>query len=147
CQHSGKPAMQNERSVIDSHVHFYTEADLANVQGKLPYSMPKPHSLTDYLGQLQRSGFVPRFLNNVHLSILPDSENVFASFEELKVLQAGNPAVYGAIRLVGTIKADPQYATDVRLGHPQVAGVRIVLHDAKPESIGTGAYSGAVWNA
>lgn len=139
--------MHNERAMIDSHVHFYTEADLEKVAGKLPYTLPKPHSLTGYLAQLSKNNVLPRFLNNVHLSILPDSENVFASFEELKDLQARDPATYSGIRLVGTIKADPAYATQVRLAHPQVAGIRIVLHDAKPGSVRDGAYSDTAWNA
>lgn len=130
---------------IDSHVHFYTLHDLQRVAGRLPYELPNPHPLTAYLDHLIDSGVNPAVINNVHLSILPDSENVFASFRELDELQNNNPARYGAIKLVGTIKADPEYATLERLSHPQVVGVRIVLHDAKPESVTATQYSSAPW--
>ncbi|MFJ3485960.1 amidohydrolase family protein [Pseudomonas sp. NPDC090202] len=132
---------------IDSHVHFYTSRDLSRVAGSLPYTLPEPHPLTTYLDQLIDNGVVPALINNVHLSILPDSENVFASFEELKQLQAAHPQRYAGIRLVGTIKADPQYATAERLNHPQVIGARIVLHDARPETVGDNDFSDAAWTA
>ena len=82
---------------IDSHVHFYTSQDLRRVAGSLPYALPEPHPLTTYLDTLIDAGIAPTFLNNVHLSILPDSENVFASFDELKHLQAANPLRYGCL--------------------------------------------------
>jgi len=132
---------------IDSHVHFFTLADLQRVSQDLPYTLPEQHPLTDYLDQLIDSGITPALINNVHLSILPDSENVFASFSELAALQARNPARYGAIRLVGTIVADPEYANTQRLAHPQVVGIRIVLHDAKPDSVDPQAYSTLAWQA
>lgn len=132
---------------LDGHVHFFTASDLAAVAGQLPYALPAPHSLSDYLAELSKAGTVPRLLNNVHLSILPDSSNVFASFEEMEALRAQWPERYGDIRLVGTIKADPAYATAERLLHPQVAGIRIVLHDAPPESIPDQAYRGDAWAA
>ena len=130
----------------DNHVHFYTAADLRRVVGGLPYQLPAPHPLTAYLDSLIDSGIQPKLLNNVHLSILPDSENVFASFRELEALQERNPARYGGVKLVGTIKADPDYATYERLQHPQVVGVRIVLHDAKPELVAPGTYSTPQWS-
>ena len=71
----------------DCHVHFFTSQDLLRVSAALPYALPAPHSLTVYLDNLIDAGIAPRLINNVHLSILPDSENVFASFDELKSLQ------------------------------------------------------------
>lgn len=130
---------------IDSHVHFYTAQDLRRVAGSLPYTLPAPHPLTNYLDQLIDKDVVPALINNVHLSILPDSENVFASFDELAQLQALNPRRYGDVRLVGTIKADPVYATKERLAHPQVVGARIVLHDATPQSIDETQFSDEHW--
>ncbi|VVN32669.1 hypothetical protein PS662_04966 [Pseudomonas fluorescens] len=132
---------------IDSHVHFYTSQDLRRVAGSLPYTLPEPHPLTAYLDELITAGITPEVINNVHLSILPDSENVFASFEELKQLQATNPQRYGDIKLVGTIKADPVYATRARLAHPQVIGARIVLHDARPETVSATRFSDEQWSA
>ncbi|SEL46875.1 Predicted metal-dependent hydrolase, TIM-barrel fold [Pseudomonas agarici] len=113
----------------------------------LPYALPKPHPLTTYLDKLITAGIAPRLINNVHLSILPDSENVFTSFVELQGLQAANPSRYGGIRLVGTIKADPAYATSERLAHPQIIGARIVLHDAKPETVSDTSFSDEPWSA
>lgn len=130
---------------IDSHVHFYTSDDLHRVAGSLPYALPEPHPLTAYLDQLIDAGIAPTVINNVHLSILPDSENVFASFEELKNLQASDPLRYGEVKLVGTIKADPAYATRERLSHPQVVGARIVLHDARPETVSDTRFSDGQW--
>jgi predicted TIM-barrel fold metal-dependent hydrolase len=132
---------------IDSHVHFYTSEDLLRVAGSLPYTLPEPHPLTAYLDTLLDAGMTPTLINNVHLSILPDSENVFASFDQLQQLQAANPQRYGNIRLVGTIKADPAYATQARLAHPQVIGARIVLHDARPESVSSARFSDEQWSA
>jgi predicted TIM-barrel fold metal-dependent hydrolase len=132
---------------IDSHVHFYTAQDLHRVADALPYDLPEPHPLTACLDKLIDAGIAPVLINNVHLSILPDSQNVFASFEELKNLQAGNPARYGGIKLVGTIKAEPVYATKERLEHPQVIGARIVLHDAKPQTVSSTDYCDEQWLA
>lgn len=137
--------MQPSNERIDSHVHFYTSDDLQRVSGGLPYRLPAPHPLTSYLDRLIDSGVTPTLLNNVHLSILPDSENVFASFHELARLQDLNPGRYGMVKLVGTIKADPEYATEDRLSHNQIVGVRIVLHDAKPDSVKCGQFSDAAW--
>jgi len=131
---------------IDSHVHFYTANDLQRVAGLLPYTLPAPHPLTSYLDALIDTGVSPTLINNVHLSILPDSENVFASFDELTKLQAHNPRRYGGIKLVGTIKADPDYATRARLAHPQIIGARIVLHDAPPASVSETRFSDASWS-
>lgn len=131
---------------IDSHVHFYTSQDLYRVAGLLPYTLPEPHPLTAYLDTLIDAGIAPTLLNNVHLSILPDSENVFASFDELKNLQAANPLRYGDVKLVGTIKAEPTYATQERLSHPQVVGARIVLHDANPETVSDAQFSDGQWS-
>jgi predicted TIM-barrel fold metal-dependent hydrolase len=132
---------------IDSHVHFYTSKDLRRVAGSLPYTLPEPHPLTAYLDKLLNAAITPAVVNNVHLSILPDSENVFASFEELKNLQAQNPVRYGGIKLVGTIKADPAYATQERLAHPQIVGARIVLHDARPETVSDTRFRDRPWAA
>jgi predicted TIM-barrel fold metal-dependent hydrolase len=132
---------------IDSHVHFYTSQDLRRVAGSLPYALPEPHPLTAYLDTLIDAGIAPTFLNNVHLSILPDSENVFASFEELRNLQATDPLRYGEVKLVGTIKAQPAYATQERLAHPQIIGARIVLHDARPESVSDTQFRDEQWLA
>nr|WP_315435334.1 amidohydrolase family protein [uncultured Pseudomonas sp.] len=131
----------------DSHVHFFTSQDLRRVSAALPYALPEPHSLTAYLDNLMAAGIAPTLINNVHLSILPDSENVFASFDELKNLQAADPQRYGGVRLVGTIKADPAYATKERLSHPQVIGVRIVLHDARPQTVSPTQFSDEQWLA
>ncbi|MHC8319887.1 amidohydrolase family protein [Pseudomonas sp. GB2N2] len=132
---------------IDSHVHFYTSQDLRRVAGSLPYTLPAPHPLTAYLDKLIDAGITPTLINNVHLSILPDSENVFASFDELKALQAANPERYGDVRLVGTIKAEPAYASRERLAHPQVIGARIVLHTAPPETVSATRFSDEHWSA
>lgn len=132
---------------IDSHVHFYTSEDLRRVAGSLPYTLPEPHPLTAYLDTLIDAGVTPTLINNVHLSILPDSENVFASFDELKQLQATHPQRYGDVKLVGTIKAEPAYATEERLAHPQVIGARIVLHDARPETVSATCFSDESWLA
>lgn len=131
----------------DSHVHFFTSQDLRRVSAALPYALPEPHSLTAYLDNLMTAGIAPTLINNVHLSILADSDNVFASFDELKNLQAADPQRYGGVRLVGTIKADPAYATKERLSHPQVIGARIVLHDAPPESVSPTQFSDEQWQA
>lgn len=131
----------------DSHVHFFTSKDLRRVAGSLPYALPEPHPLTAYLDKLINAGIAPTLLNNVHLSILPDSENVFAAFEELKNLQANNPQRYGGVTLVGTIKAEPAYATQKRLSHPQVVGARIVLHDAPPQTVSDKQFSEGQWSA
>ncbi|MFG6206525.1 amidohydrolase family protein [Pseudomonas retamae] len=131
----------------DSHVHFFTSQDLRRVSGSLPYALPEPHSLTAYLDKLIDAGIAPTLLNNVNLSILPDSENVFASFAELKNLQAADPQRYGGVTLVGTIKAEPAYATHERLSHPQVVGARIVLHDAPPEAVSDRQFSDQQWLA
>jgi predicted TIM-barrel fold metal-dependent hydrolase len=130
---------------IDAHVHFYTASDLARVGGGLPYALPAPHPLSAYLDTLIDAGMTPSLLNNVHLSILPDSGNVFASFDELAGLQERDPLRYGSVRLVGTILADPFYANADRLAHPQVQGIRIVLHDAAPEAVGDDAYADVDW--
>ena len=132
---------------IDSHVHFYTSQDLRRVAGSLPYTLPEPHPLTAYLDTLIDAGITPTLINNVHLSILPDSENVFASFEELKNLQTTDTLRYGDVKLVGTIKAEPAYATQARLSHPQVIGARIVLHDARPETVSDTQFSDGQWSA
>lgn len=132
---------------IDSHVHFFTASDLAQVASNLPYQLPKPHPVTGYLDRLLDAHVAPALLNNVHLSILPDSENVFQSFAELDRLQQQDPARYADIQLVGTIKADPEYATAARLAHPQVVGIRLVLHDAPPESVADDQYRSAAWDA
>lgn len=130
---------------IDSHVHFYTSQDLQRIEGVLPYALPAPHPLTAYLDRLIDAGTTPVLINHVHLSILPDSHNVFASFDELKALQAADAVRYGRVRLVGTIKADPGYATCERLAHPQVIGARIVLHDATPQAVSDTCFSDERW--
>lgn len=86
-------------------------------------------------------------LHNAHLSILPDSTNVYASFDELEALQVFDPDRYGAIALTGTILADPSYATEARLAHPQVKGIRVVLHDTPPGEIADDLCVGPEWAA
>lgn len=130
---------------IDAHVHFYTARDLARAAGSLPYTLPAPHPLHAYLDALIEAGTKPTLLNNVHLSILPDSENVYSSFDELADLQARDPARYGGIRLIGTILADPSYASAERLSHLQVKGIRFVLHDAAPEAVDDDSYVRTDW--
>lgn len=132
---------------VDSHVHFYTEHDLQRVAGLLPYGLPEPHPIKVYLDKLIDAGITPSIINNVHLSILPDSQNVFASFDQLHTLQVANPQRYGGIQLVGTILAQPAYATQERLGHPQVIGARIVLHDVRPEAVAEGSFCDEQWLA
>ncbi|MFJ4349051.1 amidohydrolase family protein [Pseudomonas sp. NPDC089401] len=139
--------MNNDNALIDSHVHFFTQEDLTAPGAELPYALPNAHPLVDYLATLASSGLKPVLLNNVHLSILPDSANVFSSFAELARLQVAHPGKYDHVRLVGTIKADPDYADERRLGHPQVVGVRIVLHDAPPQRVAPDAYSTSPWMA
>jgi predicted TIM-barrel fold metal-dependent hydrolase len=131
--------------MIDAHVHFYTAHDLALVAGGLPYAIPQPHTLTSYLDGLIDAGMKPRLINNVHLSILPNSDNVYAAFDELSMLQDLDPARYGGIVLLGTILADPDYATEERLAHPQIKGIRKVLHDRAPESVEDGEFTTAAW--
>lgn len=132
--------MHMNENIIDGHVHLYTAEDLGNVPDNLPYVLPEPHPLKNYLDGLMSNGMYPVLINNVHLSILPDSENVFASFRQLEELQKSNPEKYDRVVLIGTIVANPDYATGERLQHPQIVGVRIVLHDAKPESVGGDQY-------
>lgn len=132
---------------VDSHVHFYTAHDLQRVAGLLPYGLPEPHPIKVYLDKLIDARITPSIINNVHLSILPDSQNVFASFDQLHTLQAANPQRYGGIQLVGTILAQPAYATQERLGHPQVIGARIVLHDVRPEAVAEGSFCDDQWLA
>ncbi|MCY1315308.1 hypothetical protein D9M68_186410 [compost metagenome] len=139
--------MGTENIRVDAHVHFYTSDDLAAAEGRLPYLLPAPHPLSEYLERLAETGVLPEVLNNVHLSILPDSANVFASFEEMQRLRSEAPEKFGNVRIVGTIKADPAYATPVRLGHPQVVGVRIVLHDAPPGHVSEDLYTSVEWKA
>lgn len=133
--------------LIDAHVHFYTAQDLYRVAGQLPYAKPTPHPLTPWLEQLVSTGRKPSLINNVHLSILPDSGNVFASFDELAALQRRDAQRYAGIAIIGTILANPRYATAERLAHPQVRGIRIVLHDAKPASISKDAYATPEWQS
>ena len=137
--------MQMREKIIDGHVHLYTKEDLDRVSDSLPYTLPEPHSLKNYLDKLLSGGMFPVLINNVHLSILPDSENVFASFRQLEELQKTCPGKYDGISLVGTVVADPDYATSERLQHPQIVGVRIVLHDTKPEKINAGEYQSAAY--
>ncbi|MCF5546690.1 metal-dependent hydrolase [Pseudomonas salomonii] len=132
---------------VDSHVHFYTAHDLQHVAGLLPYGLPEPHPIKVYLDKLIDAGITPSIINNVHLSILPDSQNVFASFDHLQTLQVANPQRYGGIQLAGTIHAQPSYATQARLGHPQVIGARIVLHDARPETVAESSFCDEQWQA
>ncbi|WP_426130380.1 amidohydrolase family protein [Pararhizobium sp. PWRC1-1] len=139
--------MSTESWGVDAHAHFYTSDDLAAVDETLPYALPAPHSLSEYLQRLADCGAVPKVLNNVHLSILPDSENVFASFAEMVLLRKTAPEKFGDIQLIGTIKADPDYATVERLAHPQVIGIRIVLHDTPPQLVADDAYGGDKWKA
>lgn len=134
------------QQIYDSHVHLFTNADLQMVADLLPYVIPKPHPLKPYLDALLVAGKCPRLINNVHLSILPDSENVFRSFAELAELQQSSD-LYDNITLVGTMKADPAYATQERLAHPQVKGVRIVLHDKAPEAMHANEYSTGTWQS
>lgn len=109
--------------------------------------LPEPLPLTTYLDKLIDAGITSVLINNVHLSIFPNSENVFASFDELKKLQAVDPVRNGGVKLVGTIKGDPAYATSEHLLHPQVVGACIVLHDASPEIISDTQFSDRRWLA
>lgn len=131
--------------MIDFHVHLYSADDLPANDAQLPYALPAPHPVKDYLDRLIDLGLKPGLVNNVHLSILPDSENVFRSFNTLARLQAENAERYGDIEMVGTILACPEYATTERLNHPQIKGIRFVLHDADPESIMPESYSTTDW--
>lgn len=139
--------MNTNNLLIDSHVHFFCAEDLSVLGSDLPYALPAANPLAEYLEGLERLGCVPTLLNNVHLSILPDSSNVFASFEELDRLKKLHPGKYDNVRLVGTIKADPDYANRARLSHPQVVGIRIVLHDAPLDSISRDRFSTPQWQA
>lgn len=133
--------------VIDFHVHLYTAEDLPSNAEQLPYTLPAPHPVQPYLDRMIDAGLKPGLVNNVHLSILSDSENVYRSFVELERLQLEQPERYGDIVMVGTILASPDYATSERLTHPQIKGIRLVLHDAKPETISADSYSGPQWQA
>ncbi|OZI64842.1 amidohydrolase family protein [Bordetella genomosp. 4] len=137
--------MSNNDYLVDGHVHFFTEDDLNAVSAELPYDRPEPNPLSVYLQDLEAKGRLPTLINNVHLSVLPNSENIFSSFKELADLKKKFPGKFDKVRLVGTIKADPVYANEERLSHPQVVGVRIVLHDAPEESIASDAYSTPAW--
>ncbi len=132
---------------IDAHVHFFDMAHLTKAAGRQPYTLPAPHPLRTYLDGLIEAGRRPARLNNVHLSILPDSRNVFDSFETLDALQKDDPGRYGGISLAGTIVADPAYATAERLAHPQVCGIRIVLHDADLDAVSGDAFATPEWRA
>lgn len=139
--------MSNNHCLVDGHAHFFTEGDLNAVSAELPYDLPEPNPLSVYLQDLEAKGSLPTLINNVHLSILPNSENVFASFEELARLKKKFPGKFDKVRLVGTIKADPVYANEERLSHPHIVGIRIVLHDAPEDSIAPDAYSAPAWQA
>jgi predicted TIM-barrel fold metal-dependent hydrolase len=141
--HSNRFSQQSrKKSFIDCHAHFYAQEDLDRVVTELPYKLPKPHSLKDYLDQLEKHNIKPSSIMNAHLSILPDSENIFRSFKNLNQLQAMDSQRYGGIKIFGTIKADPQYATLSRLRHPQVKGIRFVIHDKTADEI-KGKYNSA----
>lgn len=86
---------------IDAHVHLYTSRNLERVAKRLPNELPTPHPLEAYLEKLIEAGCKPDVINNVHLSILPDSENVFASFLEMDWLRSRNPERYDSITMVG----------------------------------------------
>ena len=133
--------------MIDFHVHLYSADDLPANQAQFPYVLPEPHPVKDYLDRLIDLGMKPRLVNNVHLSILPDSENVFRAFNTLAELKSENIERYGDIEMIGTILACPQYATPERLNHPQIKGIRFVLHDADPESISPESYSTPDWQS
>lgn len=133
--------------MIDFHVHLFSSEDLPSNTSGLPYSMPKSNVVKMYLDRLMALGIKPELINNVHLSILPDSENVFNSFSELDRLKQFDPELYGGIVMVGTILACPKYATTQRLSHPQVKGVRVVLHDAYPDTVLPQSYSSDDWLA
>lgn len=135
------------RGRIDAHVHLYSASDLASVKDSLPYALPDPHTLQSYIDGLIDKGIKLKLINNVHLSILPNSDNVFASFVELDQLKKKDSQRYGDIDIIGTIVADPEYATAERLSHPQIYGVRIVLHDTPLEKVGISQYMSADWES
>lgn len=134
-------------SPVDSHVHFFDRNDLSVIEGPLPYQLPRPHRVKDYLDRLDILGIKPSIIANVHLSILPNSDNVFRSFSELEELQRSDPDRYKGITMIGTLVADPQYATEDKLKHPQVKGVRIVLHDKTADAVSDSEYLTSEYNA
>ena len=132
--------MNSQARVIDTHVHLFEQQDLARIHRRAPYNLPAPFTLQSYLDQLLARGITQGLINNVHLSILPDSENVFTAFEQLDALKRLAPESYRGFDLIGTLVADPGYATAERLAHPQVKGVRIVLHDRPLSRVSDDAY-------
>lgn len=137
----------HEEGYIDSHVHLYTADDLKKVNTNgLPYVLPAPHSLHGYLQHCEEQlGSLPTLINNVYLSILPDSENIIHSFEQMDALKKANPQKYGNIQLVGTVKAIPGPVTAELIKHPQVKGIRFSLHDLSPEKVGEAQYKSKAW--
>lgn len=131
--------------MIDFHVHLFSSDDLPPNSVDLPYQMPEPNLVKDYLDKLIKAGIKPKLINNVHLSVLPNSDNVFKAFIELDRLKLTDPARYGDITMIGTIVACPVYATADRLMHPQIKGIRVVLHDAHPNSILSDSYCSNAW--
>lgn len=128
----------SEHPVVDAHAHLFDEVDLAHDRWQdddarlLPRAAnPVRRHLDALIGTEDR----PVLVNNVHLSAIPGSENVLRSFTTLERLQQAEPQRYGVVRLVGTVRAHPSVATDEVLAHPQVMGVRVVLHGARPDEV------------
>lgn len=129
----------------DVHAHFYTKDHLSAHKGALPYALPNPCLLQSHLDQLIALGLLPYLICNVHLSILPDSSHVFDSLDTLERLKRENPNKYGGIHMLGFINAAPEYATEAHLDYKGIKGVRLVLHDTKPESIVENEYKSEQW--
>lgn len=130
----------------DMHVHFYTNEDLKKCnQGPLPYALPQPYSLQTHLDRLISLGQFPYLIGHAYISILPDSQNILTSLNELEILKEKDPQKYGEIELIGFIKADPDYATEDLLNSKGIQGVRLVLHDTSPELIDETEYQSAPW--
>lgn len=128
----------SEDLVVDAHAHLFDERDLSPTSWRDDVARLLPriaNPVQRHLDALLDAGIRPAIVNNVHLSALPDSANVLRSFTALEGLQRAEPHRYDGVRLVGTVRAHPDTATDEVLAHPQVMGVRLVLHDARPGEV------------
>lgn len=128
----------SEDLVVDAHAHLFDEGDLSPTSWSDDVARLLPriaNPVQRHLDALLDAGRRPVLVNNVHLSALPDSRNVIRSFAALDAMRRAEPHRYGDVRLVGTVHAHPSVATEEVLAHPQVMGVRLVLHGARPDEV------------
>ncbi|NEQ69565.1 MAG: amidohydrolase family protein [Symploca sp. SIO2D2] len=118
--------------IIDAHVHFYSRKDLQQAAIPPGYSHSPDYTLEHHLKEMAQLGEI-RLIISVYMSIFPDAQHVFDSFEEMTNLKQQ----YGEIKMLGFLNADPQHAYNGQLDHPQVQGVRFLLWDTPVEQLKT----------